>query len=61
MQQTLAHPSNTSLAKTSNVDNFSKLSKRQIILTITGRENAVKEKQHLATNVSNLNWTLFYI
>ena len=34
---------NVSLENLSNVDNLSKLSKRQIILTVTGRVNAVKE------------------
>ena len=40
-QQTLARPSNTSLENPSNIDNFSKLSKRQIVLSITGRGNAI--------------------
>ena len=42
MQQTLTHPCNISLENPSNIDNFSKLSERQIILTITGRGNAIK-------------------
>ena len=61
MQQTLAHPSNTSLENPSNIDNFSKLSKRHIVLTITVRGNAIKKTQHLATNVNDPNWKLFYI
>ena len=60
-QQTLAHPSNMSLENPSNVDNFSKLSKRQIFLTITGRGNAIKNTQYLGTNIKNLNGKLFYI
>ena len=40
-QQTLARPSNTSLENPSNIDNFSKLSKRQIVLSITGRGNEI--------------------
>ena len=60
-QQTLAHPSNISPEDPSNIDNFSKLSKRQIILTITGRRNAIKKTQHLATDINNPNWKLFYI
>ena len=40
-QQPLAHPSNRSLENPSNIDNFSKLSKRQILHTITGRGYAV--------------------
>ena len=42
MQQTLAHCSKTSPENPSNIDNFSKLSKRKIILTITGRDHAIK-------------------
>ena len=61
MQQTLAHPSNTSLENPSNIDDFSKLSKRQIVLTITGSGNAIKKSQYLATNINNPNWKLFYI
>ena len=60
MQQTLTYPSNTSLENQSNIDHFSKLSKRQINLTITGRGNAIKKTQDLATNI-NPNWKLFYI
>ena len=60
-QQTLAHPSNTSLENPSNIENFSKLSKRQIVLTITGRGNAIKKTQYLATNINNPNGKLFYI
>ena len=48
-------------SRRSNVDNFSKFSKRQSALTVTGRGNAMKEKQHLATNINNPNWTLYYI
>ena len=44
-QQTLAQPSNISLENPSNIDNFSKLSKRQIVFTI--RENAIKEKHNI--------------
>ena len=40
-QQTLAHSSNISLENPSNVDNFSKLSKRQIVFIITTRGNAI--------------------
>ena len=43
MQQPLAHSSNISLENPSNIDNFSK---RQILLTITGRGHAVKKNPH---------------
>ena len=50
-QQPLAHPSNISLENPSNNDNFSKFSKRQILLTITGRGHVKKEStQNLAAN-----------
>ena len=55
MQQTLTHLSNTSLKNPSNIDNFSKLSKRQIVLTITVRGNAIKKTQYLATHINNRN------
>ena len=66
MQQPLAHPSNISLENPSNVDNFSKLSKRQIPLTITGRGYAIKIKKKKIKNshriwpqINNPNWKLF--
>ena len=46
MQQPLAHPTNVSLENPSNNDNFSKFSKRQTLLTITGSEHAIKKKIH---------------
>ena len=55
------HSSNTSLENPSNIDNFSKLSKRQIVLTITGRGNTIKKTQYLATNINNPNGKLLYI
>ena len=60
-QQTLAHPSNIPLENPSKIHNFSKLSKRQIVLTITGRGNAIKKTQHLATHINNPNRNVFYI
>ena len=60
-QQILAHPSSTSLENPSKIDNFSKLSKRQIVLTITGSGNAIKKTQYLVTCINNPNWKLFYI
>ena len=62
-QQPLAHPSNISLQNPSNIDNFSKLSKRQILLTITGREHAIKKNPHRIWPQinNNSNWELFYI
>ena len=47
MQQTLAHPFNTSPQNPSKIDNFSKLSKREFIHTITGRMNAVDKEQSI--------------
>ena len=58
-QQTLTLPSNTSLENPSNIDNFLRLSKRQIVITVTGRGNAIKKTQHLATNVHNPNGKYF--
>ena len=40
-QQPLTHPSSISLENPSNIDNFAKLSKRLILLTITGRGYAI--------------------
>ena len=41
MQQLLTHPSNISLKNPSNIDNFSKLSKRQILHSIWTLTNSV--------------------
>ena len=49
-QQALAHSSYISLENPGNVDNLSKLSKRQIVLSIIGRGNAITKIQHFATN-----------
>ena len=53
MQKTLAHPSYISLENLSKIDDFSKLSKRQIVLTVTGRGNAIKN------NTQTGNYFLF--
>ena len=45
-QQPLAHTPKKSLENPSNNDKFSKFSKRQILLTITGRGHAIKKNPH---------------
>ena len=45
MQQTYTHPFNISPENPSKTDNFSKLSKSQIVLIITGRGHAVKQRK----------------
>ena len=52
-QQTLAHPSNTSLENPNKIDNFSKLSKRQIVLTITAIKRHNTWPQILTTQTGN--------
>ena len=50
-QQTLAHSSNKSLENLSKIENFSKLSKREIVHTIIGRVNTIKKPtDNLATS-----------
>ena len=60
-QQILAHPSNISLENPSNVDNFSKLSKRQIVLTIPRRGNAVKKENNIWPQILTTHTGLYFI
>ena len=50
-QQPLTHPANISLRSPSDIDNFSKLSERQILLIITGRGYATYKKDNICTQI----------